>query len=148
MNEKAIELAQTTADMSLNTILETTLLLKTHNVLTNGDGPYDFAREVIAKMTKSIDDHEAKSANINTDLNNVGILTDDQLIDHIVLRAQEIYGFLRIDADRMRKALACAHRTNPIRLAELLETCLRDFYRDVIMGAYRHYDETTDTITG
>jgi len=70
---------------------------------------------------------------------------DLALIEQIIERAETTYGN-RIKADRLRKAMICTHRASPIRLNDLLNTCALDFYRDVINGAYRHYDPKTDTI--
>lgn len=75
--------------------------------------------------------------------------TDEQrdiLIEAIVGRAQETYGTERVNANRLRKGLLCAHRAKPIRLIALLHTCVFDFPADVISGVYRHYDEATDTM--
>src|SRR5690606_30084123 len=69
------------------------------------------------------------------------------VIQAIVDRAVEDYGQrIKIDRERLTKALYCAHRTKPARLIALLETCMFDFPSDVIMGAYRHYDPATDTM--
>jgi len=70
---------------------------------------------------------------------------DRDLIEEIVERAIAVYGS-RVKEDRLRKALYAAHRAKPIRLNDLLETCYTDFFYDVFDGAYRRYDETTDTM--
>lgn len=75
--------------------------------------------------------------------------TETQLagvIEAIIERATSTYGAERIDADRLRKGLYCAHRTKPIRLIALLDACPVDFPKDVIYGVYRHYDPATDTM--
>jgi hypothetical protein len=77
--------------------------------------------------------------------------TDEQrdiLIEAIIERTQEDYPERRIDTDRLRAGLLCAHRAKPIRLIALLNTCGLDFPTDVIMGVYRHYDPATDTMRG
>jgi hypothetical protein len=70
----------------------------------------------------------------------------DELIEKIIERTLRDYSGRRIDADRLRSGLICAHRAKPIRLIDLLNTCMTDFPTDVIMGVYRHYDPTTDTM--
>jgi hypothetical protein len=75
--------------------------------------------------------------------------TDEQLeevITDIIKRAQDTYGAERINEDRLRKGLYCAHRAKPIRLIALLNTCGLDFPTEIIYGVYRHYDEDTDTM--
>jgi hypothetical protein len=68
------------------------------------------------------------------------------VIEQIVDRAVRQYGADRIDADRLRKGVYCAHRTKPARLIALLNTCNVDFPREILYGVYRHYDEATDTL--
>lgn len=70
----------------------------------------------------------------------------DDLIEQIVERALRQYGAGRIDVDRLRKGLLCAHRAKPIRLIDLLKTCNVDFPAEVLYGVYRHYDPATDTL--
>lgn len=75
--------------------------------------------------------------------------TDAQLakvIGQIVARVAEDYPHRNIDGDRLRKGLYAAHRTKPIRLIALLNSCALDFPTDVILGVYRHYDPKTDSI--
>jgi hypothetical protein len=68
------------------------------------------------------------------------------VIEQIVQRAVDQYGADRIDADRLRKGVYCAHRTKPARLIALLHTCNVDFPREILYGVYRHYDPETDTL--
>jgi hypothetical protein len=73
--------------------------------------------------------------------------TDEQrdiLFDAIIERA--VSDFKVRNADRLRKALHCAHRAKPIRLIALLHTCNADFPEDVVSGIYRHYNPKTDTM--
>jgi hypothetical protein len=70
----------------------------------------------------------------------------DELIEKIIKRAAAAYGSHRIQVDRLRKGLLCAHRAKPIRLIDLLNTCMTDFPADVLYGVYRHYDEANDTM--
>jgi len=69
-----------------------------------------------------------------------------EVIKQIVDRVAEDYSTKSIDPDRLRKGLYCAHRTKPIRLIALLNSCSADFPADVILGVYRHYNPKTDTI--
>jgi hypothetical protein len=74
---------------------------------------------------------------------------DHELIEKIIDRAVRDYGDrINIDVERLRKGIYCAHRTKPIRLYDLLHTCMLDFPSDVIQGIYRHYDPATDTMRG
>ena len=68
------------------------------------------------------------------------------VIEAIIERAQKDYGASRINDDRLRKGLYCAHRAKPIRLNDLLNTCHADFPSEILYGVYRHYDKATDTM--
>jgi hypothetical protein len=68
---------------------------------------------------------------------------DAELIEAIVQRAERDYGS-RVQSDLLRKGLKAAHRAKPIRLADLLNTCRADFFFDVFLGVFFHYDASTD----
>ena len=70
------------------------------------------------------------------------------VIGAIVESVAEDYPEKSIDLDRLTKGLYAAHRTKPIRLIALLNSCALDFPTDVIFGVYRHYDPKTDSIKG
>lgn len=70
------------------------------------------------------------------------------VIEAIVERVAEDYPKRRIDSDRLRKGLYAAHRSKPIRLIALLNSCPLDFPTDVILGVYAHYNPKTDSIKG
>lgn len=69
----------------------------------------------------------------------------DDVIEKIIERAQDQYGADRINDNRLRKGLLCAHRTKPLRLIDLLNTCNVDFPAEILNGIYRHYNEETDS---
>lgn len=68
------------------------------------------------------------------------------VIEDIIQRVKEDYPKQKINLDRLRNGLYAAHRTKPIRLIALLNTCAGDFPTDVILGVYRHYDPRTDSM--
>lgn len=112
----------------------------------------DFTQLVYIKVNKS--QAHIQDDNVLYDVNSQAAIIplpdisseEANLIERIIERAQRTYGEDRIRADRLRKALYCAHRAKPIRLDDLLHTCAVDFPADVLYGAYKHYDEATDTM--
>ena len=141
MKPEVVKLTKRLAATTVRTTLEGEILLKATGVYSD-ENPYELAREVIAQMAAIVDEREQAIKHKTAEAN-----SDAGLIERITLRATSNYGE-RVDRDRLRKALVCAHREKPIRLADLLTTCGADFFLDVFMGIYRHYDENADSMNG
>ncbi len=100
--------------------------------------PQKFVFEITDSGLDELDDHTTTFTQMQL----------AEVIERILDRAIRTYGKDRIDVERLRKGIYCAHALKPIRLIDLLHTCFLDFPSEILYGIYRHYDPKTDTMQG